>query len=849
MKVKLVDPNDKLIDFIEILDPVHKSVVNGEDILEFETTYPVTKNNRIFYKRNDEWYEFIISGYTKIHTTNSIIYKVSAENSFYETLGDYIEDLPLYKTSLYQAVKKVLRNSRWLPGFIETIDDRDTHVFHTSVKEAMHKNVLDVWGCEMKTRIILNMDGSISRYLDVKRMIGNDTGRRFVYNRNVYYIEKEVSREHIVTALYGYGKSIGVDDGFGQRVNIKSVTNGKGYIEDPIAKNLYGRSDGKGGKDNVYGYVCFDNLDKPAEILEATKKELKKLSEPKITYTINIDDFSNYHSDTIFEKIRLGDKIVVIDKEEKLRINMRVLEYVDYLNNTQSNQITLGNYKVNYIAKQIQQEKTLERIKDKETVYDKSDLFLNGLIDELNNQINSSGGYVYISNDGKGLITYDRPIDQNPTKAIQIKGGSFRIANRRKPNGDWDWRTFGTGDGFVADLIVAGMLKGGKVKFDLSNGTLMIGDENNKSLHWNGSKLFIKGDGVDLTSNNEYTGFKTQIIQDANSIRMTAQNAKSTAEQALTADAYTRTIANRADGNASTAIQKANSIEFQFQNYSPDKVKYGTTYALTPSECYIAYNGQRKFQVSTYSGDVSIEGSFTSPHLVANQSGMSIKGSYGSTLLRPSDDRLEVYGLRANNNVTFLGNLIMQGNSILNGGLAITFAYGTTYPIEMRQGVECFSGLYVHGAKNAVVDTDEGMVAVSCYEMADTYFGDIGTGVINNDGFCMISLDDTFRKTVNTEVEYLVFLTKEGRGDVWISEKSQSYFTVKGTKGLKFAYEIKAKRINYETSRLERVENKINDIAKQEEKELIDSLSQVDTEELLRKESVEYEENHRSNVN
>lgn len=355
-------------------------------------------------------------------------------------------------------------------------------------------------------------------------------------------------------------------------------------------------------------------------------------------------------------------------------------------------------------------------------------------------------------------------------------------------------------------------------------------------------------DGVSTSVSNNRQEITT-VKQTVQGVKTTAENAQSKAEQALTADSYTRTIANRADGNASTAIQKANSIEFQFQNYSPDKVKYGTTYALTPSECYIAYNGQRKFQVSTYSGDVSIEGSFTSPHLVANQSGMSIKGSYGSTLLRPSDDRLEVYGLRANNNVTFLGNLIMQGNSILNGGLAITFAYGTTYPIEMRQGVECFSGLYVHGAKNAVVDTDEGMVAVSCYEMADTYFGDIGTGIINNDGFCIVSLDDTFRKTVNTDVEYIVFLTKEGEGDVWISEKFESYFTVKGTKGLKFVYEIKAKRINYEISRLERVENKVEDIAKKEEKELIDSLSQVDTEELLRRESIEYEENHRSNVN
>lgn len=329
-------------------------------------------------------------------------------------------------------------------------------------------------------------------------------------------------------------------------------------------------------------------------------------------------------------------------------------------------------------------------------------------------------------------------------------------------------------------------------------------------------------DGVSTSVSNNQQEITT-VKQTVQGVGVTAQNANSKAEQALTADAYTRTIANRADGNASTAIQKANSIEFQFQNYSPDRVKYGTTYALTPSECYIAYNGQRKFQVSTYTGDVSTEGSFKSQYFTANNSGVTIKNGYGSTCLQPSGDSLQLWGIRSMNNLTMLGNLIMNGSTIFNGGNAITFNTGTTYPIELWQGVECMNGLYVHGAKNAVVETKEGTKAVNCYETAEYYFGDLGQGKIDEDGQCVVIIEDVFSQTVNTEIEYLVFLTKEGQGDIWVTEKSPFYFVVKGSPNLKFNWEIKAKRKGYEHQRLETIQEKRQSIIDTMDDEFINS--------------------------
>src|SRR5699024_9085963 len=103
--------------------------------------------------------------------------------------------------------------------------------------------------------------------------------------------------------------------------------------------------------------------------------------------------------------------------------------------------------------------------------------------------------------------------------AIQIKGGGFRIANSKLPNGEFDWRTFGTGDGFTADVIIAGILKGGKVKFDLENGTFLIGeDTENYNLWFDGEKLRINMSSIE--------GLDDKLKDVENSIELVEDNLK-----------------------------------------------------------------------------------------------------------------------------------------------------------------------------------------------------------------------------------------------------------------------------------------------------------------------------------
>lgn len=110
--------------------------------------------------------------------------------------------------------------------------------------------------------------------------------------------------------------------------------------------------------------------------------------------------------------------------------------------------------------------------------------------------------------------------------------------------------------------------------------------------------------------------------------------------------------------------------------------------------------------------------------------------------------------------------------------------------------------LKVNGTKSrsvSTVDYDEQLFY--CYEMPTPFFGDIGESVISDDGTCMIDIDDIFQESANVGIKYYVFLQREGEGDCWIAEKEQNYFIVKGTPGLKFSFEIKARQAQYEHMR------------------------------------------------
>lgn len=152
------------------------------------------------------------------------------------------------------------------------------------------------------------------------------------------------------------------------------------------------------------------------------------------------------------------------------------------------------------------------------------------------------------------------------------------------------------------------------------------------------------------------------------------------------------------------------------------------------------------------------------------------------------------------------------------------------------QPVTIGGSLSVAGTKNRIIDTENYDTRKQyCYETATPYFGDIGSGCTDNTGKCYIDINDIFSETVNTGVEYQVFLQKEGQGDIWVEEKTDSYFVVKGTENLKFSWEIKAIQKDYEFERLEKFDNSEKEKVIDYEKEYMEEINDLikEQEEML----------------
>lgn len=111
--------------------------------------------------------------------------------------------------------------------------------------------------------------------------------------------------------------------------------------------------------------------------------------------------------------------------------------------------------------------------------------------------------------------------------------------------------------------------------------------------------------------------------------------------------------------------------------------------------------------------------------------------------------------------------------------------------------------LNVTGQKHRIVGIDNGnKVLINAYETATPYFGDIGSGRTDENGYCEIFIEDIFSQTIEIDT-YKVFIQECGNGHLYVN-KHKNYFEVIGTPNLEFDWELKAIQKGYKNIRLEK---------------------------------------------
>jgi hypothetical protein len=104
------------------------------------------------------------------------------------------------------------------------------------------------------------------------------------------------------------------------------------------------------------------------------------------------------------------------------------------------------------------------------------------------------------------------------------------------------------------------------------------------------------------------------------------------------------------------------------------------------------------------------------------------------------------------------------------------------------------------------VDGGSRKVALYAMEAPENWFEDFGSGQLSN-GTARMELEPTFAQTVNTHLDYHVFLTPRGECEgLYVTDLTPTGFEVRelhhGSSSVAFDYRIVAKRKSYESIRL-----------------------------------------------
>lgn len=459
----------------ELLALTHTDELNGEDSVDIATTFALKQGYRLVWAdRLGKVHEHVCQDPKGLHAGGDTVYTDTAINSICETYGDYIEDKRPHGYGFLQALNVCLGPTRWTAGTVDQTGtvDKGLTFYHTNSRESL-QSILECGG-ELETEIEVSGGKVASRKVGIRSHRGAKGGhRRFTYTKDLTSVSRT---EHYgaITACYGYGKGIETDTGgYGRKLTFGDINNGKNYVEDATALKLYGRPDGNGGHAHVFGQYENSNCDDAATLLAETRAYLDSHKEPGMTYEADAVDLLQFGRD--WEGVAVGDDVQIVDTcfSPALRCEGRVTKLVtDELGGAM--RVTLGNITETMADMWLSQQRQVSSLSKRSSSWDVAastpPSYLQQVMDSMNTQFNMSGSSYTFTSFEQGTIYASVPMDTNGRSttgkgsAMQLCSQGFRIASGCKADGSWDWRTFGTGAGFTADLITVGTLMGDLIK-------------------------------------------------------------------------------------------------------------------------------------------------------------------------------------------------------------------------------------------------------------------------------------------------------------------------------------------------------------------------------------------------
>ena len=530
--IYLFDGKQKLIDTIEekrLIDPYQELELNALIRAEFTCKYD-KKIEQAFYfgfKDDDNFY---------LHKVRNIIKKdgfltdQGVHIMFDELKGKVVRDLrPQNKTPGY-ALGRALEGTGWT-CISHVANLASTNFYYISALDALYK-VCSVWKVEFKP-VIKFIDGKISaKEIHLYPRLGNDLGRVFSHGNNLVSVLAETNKDELYTAFIGRGKGEEIVDkkgqatgGYGRKIKFTDIDfvaekdgvkvhspKGFDYIEIEEATKVYGYPDGT----PRITTIDFDDIEDKEELAKATFDYALENSRPKLQLRA---------SGLEIEQVGLGE-IVTIIADMDIRFKTRVYKIKKNILSKSVVSFEFGDKIIKTTADRI---KAAQIDKNNEAVQQID--YMEQVLRAIESTYYNEDGYQYdLKADNEynlpaGIYSFDRPIDKNPTKVIYLGAGKLMIADSKKEDGSWKFTTAINGESVNADVIRTGILEGGRVFWNLNDGTFRIGESNEKfSMLWDGETLKLRNVDIDLSNNYQIGEINNKIEDNAKTFNTSITN-------------------------------------------------------------------------------------------------------------------------------------------------------------------------------------------------------------------------------------------------------------------------------------------------------------------------------------
>lgn len=458
-----------------VIKAIRTRATDGTDTLDITTIGEINKDERIVFQDSmGRWAEYLCQSTQTARAAGMPVTVAYCAGSIAELSRTYIEDKRNRNANAKACLAKALEGTRWTVGTVETgtiTGTANLAFYHCTVLEAIQKTA-DTYGLEVQTEYQPDPTGNqIGRRIIhlVEHRGSANTTKRFEYGKDLTQIKRDIDSGDVITRLYGWGKGIEQTNeegeatgGYSHKISFADVNNGKPYVQDDQALANWGIVGADGTKHHSEASADFPDCEDPKELLNLTKAALKTRTTPVVSYTADVTALGQAGYDP--EGTDVGDSVQIIDTSftTPLRLEGRILQIEeDLAGSLADTKITLGNIRQSYTQRLAAQQQALDKLVSNSGAWNSAaggtGPYMKDLIDRINQIMNATGGYAYLK-PGQGIYVYDKPEDQNPTQCIHIGGGYWRIADHKKPNGDWDFRALANGKGIFADTVFTGRL-------------------------------------------------------------------------------------------------------------------------------------------------------------------------------------------------------------------------------------------------------------------------------------------------------------------------------------------------------------------------------------------------------